>query len=1026
MRNPFTRTVSLIPAILALTFSSPTLVLGQDEGPEEEAEEAVENGFDEGPDVNIELCEQRLREIYRAIQRYVGEKGAGRFYPDSLAELAKLKFIDGERGLRCPSDTSPEEVGNVKVGYQSAFDVVTQKLTTKIPEVRPVVWDKPGAHGTTNLALLASGRILQIKDESYFRQFIGGWANKTYLKKASAVELETTTLLAKLRDEPESLNLEEAIQTLAIRGPLVLPEVFTELAWMVPEQRAIIIQIVEAIGQPAETILMDDSTKIELTVRERALELLGVLKSKAALERYTKMLESEYQSVRLQAIDAFGLLGMSETVPILIGLLKSKQDPAVKKAAAIALAKVAGPEAREVLNEAFQQGDIETRLAVARYMARNKDASALSHVQKLIREVEQGEQQTEVLAILVSLGSKEAFRRLRAELRPPPTTPIPRVMAALLTIRDLKLKGFVKDVTPLLDFNHPDIQARAARTLGELGQREALPALRKLKEAKFHRVRRAVLGAISTLEEFGPVVPEKEVAAIRDTVVVLTDKTPVHRGREILAYIDSGNLFTITGKQKGWYSVDVTTPDGKTTTGWLSADKIKLYMRAPRLPYLAVTRMTGAKIMFGASIVTTLPEGKVVEVYQERDGWLNVNAINGKWGFGGWMAAGEIRQLSRAAEPLEDIVFKLERVSGLPRFNETGIAYISFWPKEDRVAVASKGGRVEMLNIYNEDKVGRTTVGPPVLAIAYHPERGTLMVSTDKGVHELGAEDGSIRRAKIFPWMLQGLEAVSIVPGQTRGIFPFTKETEKGNIYRLAVEDYEAKKIMASKRPAGPGAPKPGGPPARDPGGAARPPARDPDGAGPPQRDPGQGPDGGGDVPVMQGARPQFARSLTRGQIVLKDVTVPVRRVELSPTGLYCLAVRRSMVDVIGMRKMQVLGSLEAGTRGVNDLAISPNTVYAAAGGEDELVRIWETSTQKLRIVLQPKAGKIRALGFAPDNQLFAVCTSAGDLQLWDLFTEEMIQKIRHQGTATALKFSPDGRTLVVGNADSTVVIYTR
>jgi len=1024
MRNPFTRTVSLLPAILALTLSSPVPLLGQDDE----------------PDVNVQLCEQRLTEIYRGIQRYVAEKGAGRFYPDSLVELAKLSLIDGERGLRCPADTSPEEVGNIKVGYQSAFDVVPQKLTTNIPEVRPLVWDKPGAHGTINLVLLASGRIIQIKDEAYYREFIGGWASKVYLQKASAVELETTALLTKLRDEPESLNLDEVVQTLGIRGPHVLPELFKELAWMVPEQKAVIIQVVKTMGRAAETVLMEDSVNVQYTTRTRALELLGVLQSKPALERYTKMLDSEYRSVRLQAIDAFGLLGMPETEPILIRLLKSKQDPAVKKAAAIALAKVGGPEARDVLNEAFEQGDVEARLAVARYMARNKDASALSHIQKLIKEVEQGEQQTEVLAILVSLGSKDALRRLRAELRPPPTTPLARVMAALLTIRDLKLKGFVRDVIPLLSFNYPELQARAARTLGELGDRAALPALRELKEANFHIVRRAAEGAISTLEEFGPEVAEKELPAVGDTVVVLANQTPVFSSNKILATIDRGNLFTITGRQKQWYSIEITTPEGKSATGWLFEDKIKLYTRTARLPFWALTRMTGAKIMFGTNVVTALPEGKLVEVYQERDGWFNVSAINGKWGYGGWMAAGEIRQLSRASEPLEDVTFKLERVSGLPRFNETGIAYLSFSPKEERFAVASKGGRVELINIHNEDKVGRATIDPPVIAMAYHPERATLMVSSDAKVYELAAEDGTVKAVKTFPWLLKDLKVASIVPDQARGIFPFTKETEKGNIWRLAVEDYEAEKIKTDRPPDAPGAPKPGGPPARvpggatgpparDPGGAAGPPTRDPGGAGPPKRDPAQEPNAGGghlNVPILEGAKPQYARTLPRGVIVLKDLTIPVRRLEFSPTGFYCLAVRRSMIDVISVPKMQVLGALEAGTKGVTDLAMSPNTMYVAAGGEDELVRIWETSTQKLRVILQPKAGKIMALGFAPDNQLFAVCTSAGDLQLWDLFTEKMIQKIRHQGSASALKFSPDGRTLVVGNTDSTVVIYTR
>jgi WD40 repeat protein len=160
--------------------------------------------------------------------------------------------------------------------------------------------------------------------------------------------------------------------------------------------------------------------------------------------------------------------------------------------------------------------------------------------------------------------------------------------------------------------------------------------------------------------------------------------------------------------------------------------------------------------------------------------------------------------------------------------------------------------------------------------------------------------------------------------------------------------------------------------------------------------------------------------------VILKDPSVPVRSLLAALTGLFCFAVRRSMIDVVDLVKMQVLGSLEAGTRGITDLAMSPNTLYVAAGGEDEIVRIWETSSQKLRIIVRPKSGKISAIAFAPDSQVFAICTANGDLQLWDLFTEQMMQKLRHQGTASVVQFSPDGRAIVVGNTDSTVAVYTR
>jgi hypothetical protein len=323
--------------------------------------------------------------------------------------------------------------------------------------------------------------------------------------------------------------------------------------------------------------------------------------------------------------------------------------------------------------------------------------------------------------------------------------------------------------------------------------------------------------------------------------------------------------------------------------------------------------------------------------------------------------------------------------------------------------------------------------------MGYHPERKTLMVSSSEAVEELTIEEEKVKTVKSFNWLLEDLKVVSILPGETRGVFPFAKETEEGKSWRLAVEDYEAEKLK------GPRQPKEGSPPAAKDKPQAAPPARPPEagpGQGPPTRKPGA--DGAAEPPeptpaekpaegqekpeatVTASGKPEYASVLSRGVVILKDPSVPVRSLLAAPTGLFCLAVRRSMIDVVDLVKMQVLGSLEAGTRGITDLAMSPNTLYVAAGGEDEIVRIWETSSQKLRIIVRPKSGKISAIAFAPDSQVFAICTANGDLQLWDLFTEQMMQKLRHQGTASVVQFSPDGRAIVVGNTDSTVAVYTR
>ena len=47
-------------------------------------------------------------------------------------------------------------------------------------------------------------------------------------------------------------------------------------------------------------------------------------------------------------------------------------------------------------------------------------------------------------------------------------------------------------------------------------------------------------------------------------------------------------------------------------------------------------------------------------------------------------------------------------------------------------------------------------------------------------------------------------------------------------------------------------------------------------------------------------------------------------------------------------------------------------------------------------------------------------------LQIWDFQNRKLIQKLDYQGFINTMQFTPDNKTLLIGNADSTVSIYQR
>ena len=988
-------------------------------------------------DLNVDVCEERLKAINIALRKYVEQKGEGRYFPEKLSELAKLRLVDRRNGLVCPANDSPQMVEGIPVGYQSAFDAMDEKLDNQIPSVWPLVWDKVQTHQGVNLVLLADGRILRIREEAYFTEFVGGWANGNYLKKRASQAKESSDLLTMIREEPENLNLDEALAKVAARGPGGLPDLFRELAWSVPEQQSFIVSVVRRIGEPAEELLLGELKSRDAFARQRALHLLKVLGSKAAEERFLKMLEMQYHSVRLQGIDSLGALQLPSSVPVLLEIAQSKEEPAdARKCAIIALAKFAGKEARPAFMDAAKNGDLETRLAVAKGLARMKDPAALPHLGGLYKEVDT-ETQLEVLGALSSMGSKDALRNLRAALRPE-VGHLERSESVMRLIRAQQLREFLPDVVPLLNFGHPDVQESAARTLAELGKRSVLPELRKkAEEKKSHKVRAAVLSAIATLEEYGPTEVGKEALRTGDTARITAEKAPFYKGKSVQATLTTGQLVEVVKSDTGWLAVRAYVA-GEKRSGWLAESLATLHYRPPKMPFIARVNAQDARIMVGQKLITTMPVGSLVTVTEQRGGWFSVVAARGRWEYSGWMPAGEIAPPAGPNERLLPTSFELRQIAGLPRFGEAGISFIAFTLEGERYATASRTGRLEVRGTATGEKRGGAKVKGRVLALAYHPKRISFQVATNAQIVEYLLGEG-LKWHQTYPWVRKDLRAAYIMPVQGRGIFPYDKKGEKGDIlWRTALEVYERDAgAMGTPEeippeappltdepeatPAAEGPPKRRGPPRRKPGGQS-----DDEDDGESEEEDGDDDEDSETATRDDGLMPRAARDLSSGAVQLPEASRIVQSVAATPHGVIALAVRPSTIDVINTSKREVLGKLETGSSGLGALAISPNHLCAATGGTDGLVRIWALGTQRLQAIFKPNSGKIALLAFAPDSQLIAVATVAGKLQFWDLFSRKMLQEIEHQGVATAMEFSPDGKTLIVGNSDCTIGVYAR
>lgn len=155
-----------------------------------------------------------------------------------------------------------------------------------------------------------------------------------------------------------------------------------------------------------------------------------------------------------------------------------------------------------------------------------------------------------------------------------------------------------------------------------------------------------------------------------------------------------------------------------------------------------------------------------------------------------------------------------------------------------------------------------------------------------------------------------------------------------------------------------------------------------------------------------------------------KNTAGQVMAVAFSPDGAILGVTSGALVRLLDPATGAEIRALETPDPGTYDngkigavtsLAFSPDGKLVAAGGMDDLVRVWDAATGQIKHQLRRHKGEVTSVAFSPDSSRLASSAMDGTAALWDMVSGALVEHLRgHEAEIYRIVFVTPDRVATV------------